>query len=379
MRLTQINRLAEVEPSAWNQLAGEDNPFPRHEFLNALEVHDCLHPFGWQPLHWLVEDQGRLLGALPLYLKNNSYGEFVFDHAWAAAYERAGGRYYPKLVCAIPYTPVSGPRLLVAPEAPQREVKTLLWQGAEEIARRAGLSSLHCLFTDPEDTEFLRQQGLMMRLGIQFHWENRGHRDFEDYLDGFVSKKRKQIKRERRDAHAHGVEFEVLDGHQATEQHWAVFHRFYTDTFDRKWGTATLTRPFFQAVAETLPDQVVLVMARKGRDYVAGAFNLRGRDTLFGRHYGCAAHYRHLHFEVCYYQTLEYCLRHGLKRFEAGAQGEHKLSRGFLPNATWSAHWLADPGFAQAVGRFLEQETPAMEDYLAELATHSPFKNGSNH
>ncbi len=211
-------------------------------------------------------------------------------------------------------------------------------------------------------------------MGCQFHWENRGYRDFQDYLDAFSSKKRKQIRRERRDAQNSGVDIEILDGHQATASQWERFHHFYASTFERKSGVPTLSLNFFQELAQTMPDNIVLVMAKHGREYVAGAFNLRGSDCLYGRHYGCSAHFRHLHFELCYYQTLDYCLAHGLRRFEAGAQGEHKLSRGFLPKPTWSAHWLADADFEQAVVRFLKAETEAMEEYVEELQAHSPFK-----
>jgi predicted N-acyltransferase len=379
MQLLQADSLDSVSAAEWNALAGGQNPFLRHEFLAALERHDCLHRYGWQPCHLLARDKGKLAAALPLYIKTNSYGEFVFDWQWASAYERAGGRYYPKLVSALPYTPATGSRLLAAPGA--HEACHLLTAGAEELARRLRLSSLHYLFTNPVDTDFLRQRGLMLRMGCQFHWENQGYRDFQDYLDAFSSKKRKQIRRERRDAQVAGMELEIVDGHQATEEHWRIFHQFYVSTFDRKSGAATLSEAFFRAIGATMPDQVALVLARYRGEYVAAAFNLAGSDTLYGRHYGCvpdcAERFPHLHFEVCYYQTLDYCIRRQLRRFEAGAQGEHKLSRGFLPVPTWSAHWFADPGFAQAVDRFLRQETPTIEEYIAELQQHSPFKDSA--
>jgi len=374
MELSQTDGLKNISANEWNHLAGEQNPFLRHEFLLALEKHECLHPFGWQPLHLLVHDAGKLVGALPLYAKSNSYGEFVFDWAWASAYERSGKAYYPKLVCSVPYTPATGPRFLVAPDVDRQTIKKILLQGTLQVTQNNKLSSVHFLFTDKEDTQLLEDSGLMLRMGVQFHWDNQGYRDFGDYLDLFTSKKRKQIKRERRDAQNCGVDIEILDGHTATEEHWRVFHHFYSSTFERKSGTPTLSLAFFQALAQTMPEAIVLVMARDAQGYVAGAFNLRGSDTLFGRHYGCSEHYRHLHFEVCYYQTLEYCMTHKLQRFEAGAQGEHKLSRGFLPNPTWSAHWLLDAQFSQMIQRFLSQETEAMHDYIEELSDHAPFK-----
>jgi len=373
LRLSRITALAEVPAAAWDRLAGTANPFICHAFLNALETQDCLHPYGWQPTHLLAWQGDVLVGAVPLYLKTNSYGEFVFDWAWASAYERSGLAYYPKLVGAVPYTPATGPRLLVAPQADAAAIKTLLIQGIEELTRSLGFSSAHLLFTDTPDTAALAAQGWLLRLGCQFHWENQGYRDFDDYLDAFVSKKRKQIRRERRDAQNFQGEIVILDGHTATDSDWAAFHGFYTSTFERKSGTPTLQLNFFKTLAETIPEAIVLVMARQGTHSVAGAFNLRGTDTLYGRHYGCGEHFRHLHFELCYYQTLDYCIQHGLQRFEAGAQGEHKLSRGFLPKPTWSAHQLAQPQFASAVQRFLAQETPAMQAYIEELHTHSPF------
>lgn len=374
MRLQLCTQLSEIPAAAWNRLTGSRNPFLQHAFLNGLEQHHCLHPYGWQPVHLLAYAGEQLHGALPLYLKTNSYGEFVFDWAWASAYERNGLDYYPKLVSALPYTPATGPRLLVAPQADAAAVRAQLNQAAWQLAQEHNCSSLHYLFTDPEDSAFLQQQGLMLRMGCQFHWQNNGYRDFTDYLDAFTSKKRKQIKRERRDAQTCGVDIVRLDGQQARERDWADFWRFYASTFERKSGMPTLSLAFFLHLAETLPEQILLVMAYHHGKAVAGAFNLRGSDTLYGRHYGCDAHYRHLHFELCYYQTLDDCLQRGLARFEAGAQGEHKLSRGFLPQATWSAHRVADATFSRLIGRFLAQETPAVKDYIEDLRSHSPFR-----
>jgi predicted N-acyltransferase len=310
-----------------------------------------------------------------MYLKDNSYGEFVFDWAWADAYARHGLQYYPKLVVAVPYTPVTGPRLLVDASHPQAAlIRKALHEGALSHAKQLEVSSLHWLFTNDADTDFLEQQGLMRRTGCQFHWHNAGYRSFDDYLAVLTSKKRKQVKRERRLVNEAGIEVELLHGRDTTEAHWDVFYDFYCSTFARKSGHPTLSKDFFIALSRSMPDAVVLVLAKREGRYVAGTFNLRGSDTLFGRHWGCHASFSGLHFELCYYRLIDYCIEHGLARFEAGAQGEHKLSRGFLPQATWSTHWLAHPDFSDAVSNFLEHEHGGMQDYMEVLNEHSPYK-----
>ncbi len=382
MDIRIIGNLEEVAPADWDRLAGERNPFTRHAFLVALERHGCVgERFGWLPQHLLAYENGRLVGAVPMYLKTNSYGEFVFDWAWADAYERAGLRYYPKLVVAIPYTPATGPRLLVEGSGVAREpIARALSEAALEHARTLGLSSLHWLFTDREDTALLADNGLMLREGCQFHWENRhpaedrSYRDFEDFLSTFSADKRKKVRRERRRVTEQDVVLEVLHGDAITETQWRIYHDFYTDTFARKGGIATLSLDFFRELGRTMPANVVLVLARHADEYVAAAFNLRGTDTLYGRHWGCNADFHSLHFEACYYQGLDYCIRHGLQRFEPGAQGEHKISRGFLPTPTWSAHWIAHPAFRDAVGDFLDRERHGMAYYRDELAGHTPYK-----
>jgi predicted N-acyltransferase len=379
MRVSVVKSLDRVSAADWNRLAGTENPFTRHEFLAALEHHGCVgDTFGWWPQHILVREAGRLVGAAPLYLKDNSYGEFVFDWSWADAYQRAGLAYYPKLVVAVPYTPVTGPRLLVAPDADAPAVCEALLQGALEHAHRHGVSGLHWLFTSEEATEALEAQGLMRRVGYQFHWHNPGYRDFEDFLDTLTARRRKEIRRERRQARDSGVEIEVLDGHQATEEHWLTFSRFYRSTFERKWGLATLTPGFFLELGRSIPNAVVLVLARHTGRYVGAALNLAGSDTLYGRHWGCEAFFPGVHFEVCYYRTIEHCIARGLRRFEAGAQGEHKIARGFLPTPTYSAHWVADPRFRDAIGRFLERERNDIAEHIEDLRHHSPFKSGPN-
>ncbi len=376
MQLSVVESLTEVEDEAWNRLAEPTgNPFLQHEFLEGLERFGCLgERWGWLPHHLLVHEEGQLVGAAPLYVKTNSYGEFVFDWSWADAWERAGGRYYPKLVSGIPYTPVTGPRLLTSEEADASAVRRMLATGGVELAKKLRVSSLHWLFPTEDELMDLAGGDLMRRLGTQFHWHNQEYRDFDDFLDRFTAQKRKKIKRERKRVVEAGIELKVLSGHEATDEHWRVFHRFYRDTFARHSGHPTLTEGFFRHLSKTISDAIVLVLARKGGEYVAGAFNLRGRDALFGRHWGCAEDFHSLHFEACYYTGIEYCIRNGLARFEPGAQGEHKVSRGFEPVPTWSAHWLADAGFSAAVRRYVENEEGLMRDYMAELTEHLPFK-----
>ncbi|HHO68747.1 MAG TPA: N-acetyltransferase [Gammaproteobacteria bacterium] len=375
MRLQILSAAADVTADQWNAVAGTDYPFLRHEFVHALEANGCVgEAHGWLPRHLAAfDDDGRLTGLVPLYLKDNSYGEFVFDWAWADAYERNGLRYYPKAVVAVPYTPATGPRILTGPEHRPETAATLVAL-ARDWAQAEGLSSLHWLFTDARDTRLLADHGYLLRLGCQFHWHNAGYRDFEDFLAGLSSRKRKKIRRERRQVAEAGIELQVVHGNEADEEQLATMHAFYRATFDRKWGHATLTEGFFRDIARDMGDQLVLVFAHLGTEAVAGAICLRSADTLYGRHWGCRADYHSLHFEACYYQGIDYCIRHGLARFEPGAQGEHKISRGFLPTPTWSAHWIADSGFRGAIGRFLEQETPAMREYIEDMSEHSPYK-----
>ncbi|MCK5640522.1 MAG: N-acetyltransferase [Gammaproteobacteria bacterium] len=377
MDITLESKLSTIVPEQWNALEGGiDSPFLRHEFLAGLEQHGCVGKhWGWLPQHLLLWDKEQLIGALPMYLKDNSYGEFVFDMAWADAYRRAGLDYYPKLVVSVPYTPATGPRLLTVKDERQTQAKRMLVDAALEHAQTLGISSLHFLFTTESDTQQLTSQGLMRRTGCQYHWQNQNYRDFDDYLEQMTSRRRKEIRRERRRVREASIEIEILNGHQATEQHWDTFYHFYTSTFEKYYGHATLSKAFFKHLGKSLPDSVVLVLARHEDRYVAGALNLCSGDTLYGRHWGCDAQFHSLHFEACYYTGIEYCIKHGLKYFEPGAQGEHKVWRGFLPRPTWSAHWLAEPMFADAVKDFLKREEHSMQSYMQELAAHSPFKS----
>ncbi len=365
-----------IDPAAWNALGVAAYPFLRHEFLAALEQHGCLgERYGWLPQHITVFDPGgALVAAAPMYLKFNSYGEFVFDWSWADAYQRNGLSYYPKLVSASPYTPATGPKLLLAdPDA--KDARQLLMDAALELASVTGSSSLHWLFTPQDETDELEARDFMRRTGVQFHWHNQGWSDFDDFLASLTHAKRKNIRRERKRTREAGIEFRQLDGRDASEADWADFHQLYESTFDRKGGMPTLSLGFFREIATRMPEQVLLVQALHEDRIVAAAFNLVGEHTLYGRHWGCREQFHSLHFEACYYQGLDFCLRRGLHSFEPGAQGEHKISRGFLPTPTWSAHWLADERFSQAVRHFLVQESEGMQDYMAELQEHSPYRN----
>ncbi len=374
MHFSTVESISEVPARDWNRLAGDENPFLRHEFLAALERQGCLGDrFGWWPRHFLVHHGGQLVAAAPAYLKDNNYGEFVFDHAWSEAYARAGLAYYPKLVVAVPYTPVTGPRLLADP-AVGRPAADALVSGAIALTERSGLSSLHWLFCDEPTTGTLEGHGLSPRLGCQFHWPNPGYRDFQDFLDTLTSRRRKEIRRERREVERQGIELRVLSGHEAGPAEWEAIHGFYEATFERKWGVPTLTRGFFEELGARMPEAVALVLARKDGRYVAGAFNLVGRRRLYGRSWGTTGFFPGLHFEVCYYRLIEFCIDRGLEVFEAGAQGEHKIARGFLPRATRSAHWIGHPGFRSAVADFVRRERRAVEAYMSEVLEHSPYR-----
>lgn len=374
--VTSCETLANIDQHDWNQLIGNDNPFAKYEFLYAMEKHDAVgEKYGWIPQYLLAYDKDMLVGAIPMYLKYNSYGEFVFDWAWADAYERNGLTYYPKLVVSIPYTPATGNRLFIHPEYDRDVIANTLINASVEHAEKLGVSSLHWLFPGDEDVEyFKRHPKFMMRLGCQFHWYNQDYQNFDDYLDTLRSSKRKKIRRERKYVQEQNIKLDILSGNDITEEQWERYYYFYASTFAKKSGIPTFSKEFFQEIGSTMPENIVLVMAEYSKDYVAGAFNVRGEKSLYGRHWGCLADFHSLHFETCYYQGLEYAINHGLQRFEPGAQGEHKISRGFLPTETWSAHWIADEKYKEAIGNFLEHETDGMMHYIDELRTHSPFK-----
>jgi len=365
-----------IGAAAWDACAGADNPFLSYTFFEALEASgSATVESGWLPQHLAVEDaDGTVVGVAPLYLKSHSYGEYVFDHGWAAAYERAGGRYYPKLQCAVPFTPVTGRRLLLRPDAPDGAAEALIL-AMVGLAKRHKASSLHVTFATEGEWRQLGDAGFVQRVGQQFHWQNDGYRSFDAFLEALNSRKRKQIRRERREANANGIEIEMLTGAAIEPRHWDAFFRFYMSTSDRKWGSAYLTREFFDLIGKRMPDRVLLVMAKKGARYVAGALNLIGADTLYGRNWGCVVDVPFLHFEACYYRAIDFAIERGLRRVEAGAQGQHKIQRGYLPCHTYSAHWIRDANFAAAVSDFVKREARAIEHTMTELeAELSPFR-----
>jgi uncharacterized protein len=370
-----VSRIAEVPVADWDACAGS-NPFVGHAFLNALEESGSVSAeTGWLPQHLVLPDpKGGLLGCAPLYLKNHSYGEYVFDWNWADAYERAGGRYYPKLQCSVPFTPATGPRLLVNPNAERSEVEAGLVAAMLELTQRHKASSLHITFPPKEQYETLGSFGLLQRLGVQYHWQNRGYDSFDDFLADLTSRKRKAIRKERRKVAESGIRLRPLCGAEIEPRHWDAFFEFYLATADRKWGQPYLTREFFHLLGAKLAERVVLVMADFEGELVAGALNLKSDDTLFGRNWGALGRFDFLHFEACYYQAIDYAIAHGLQRVEAGAQGEHKIQRGYLPMPIYSAHWIEDSGFRDAVAHFLEREREAMEYEIAALGEQSPFR-----
>ncbi|MGO9673320.1 MAG: GNAT family N-acetyltransferase [Methylocella sp.] len=354
------------------------NPFLTHAFLNALETSRSVSPrAGWSSAHVLVRTaDGRLAAAAPTYLKTHSMGEYVFDFGWADAYQRNGLDYYPKLQVAVPFTPATGRRLLVAPGHGEA-ARQMLIAGLRALREKTNASSIHITFPTESDWNALGSAGFLQRTDQQFHFLNRGYADFEAFLNDLASRKRKMIRRERKEALANGVEIETLTGADITEAHWDAFFQFYVDTGARKWGTPYLTRAFFSAIGASMADHILLVMARRGGRYIAGAINFIGRDALYGRNWGAIEDHPFLHFEVCYYQAIEFAIARGLSRVEAGAQGEHKLARGYGPVATYSAHEIADPRFARAIDEYLQKERIHADAALEQLAEFTPFRKGT--
>ncbi|WP_291552668.1 GNAT family N-acetyltransferase [Bosea sp. (in: a-proteobacteria)] len=372
-----------LDGSAEHDLAGgidRDNPFVSHAFLSALEDSHCVGGrSGWSPAYLVVEDAaGELLAAAPSFLKSHSQGEYVFDHSWADAYERAGGRYYPKLQVAAPFTPATGPRLLVAGGPRAEEARGALIGGLEALRAQTQSSSVHVTFAQEPDVGALTEAGYLERHDLQFHWRNEGFGSYDDFLATLASRKRKALRRERREALAAGIEIDVLSGADLTEAVWDDFHAFYEDTGSRKWGRPYLNRAFFSAVGEKMGERIVLVMARRAGRYIAGAINFRGANTLYGRNWGCIEDHPFLHFEVCYHQAIDYAIAHGLSRVEAGAQGEHKLARGYRPVITRSLHQIADPGLRRPVAAYLKQEREQIAAGREALEAESPFRKGGS-
>ena len=368
-------RIADIPPVEWDACARGTNPFVSHAFLSALEDSGSANNrTGWLPQHAALREGDRIVAVAPMYAKSHSYGEYVFDHSWAHSFDRAGGRYYPKLQVAVPFSPVPGPRLLTRPGTPPTAMAMALAQACREL----DLSSVHATFCTEAEQETLAEAGWLPRLGKQFHWENAGYATFDDFLAALSSRKRKVLKRERRDANGAGLNFLTLRGADIKPQHWAAFYRFYNSTVDRKWGSAYLTKKFFPMLSERLGDSVVLMMAEHNGTPVAGALNLVGDGALFGRNWGCTGDWPFLHFELCYYRAIDFAIEHKLQRVEAGAQGEHKIQRGYLPKPTFSAHWIEHPQFRRAIGEYLDRERPAVLAEMAELATYSPYKKAGD-
>ncbi|MYM68135.1 GNAT family N-acetyltransferase [Pseudoduganella sp. FT55W] len=370
VELAIIDSLADIDPAQWQALAG-DNPTLSYSFLHALHETECASPHtGWSPRYLILQREGVLHAAMPLYLKEHSRGEYVFDHAWADAFHRNGIPYYPKLLSAVPFTPVTGARLL----ARTAEDRQLLARAALQVAQQLGTSSLHILFPHDEDRQALADAGYMLREGVQFHWENHGYADFDAFLASMKMEKRKKIRQDQRRVHDAGIHFEHLAGSAITEEVLGFFYQCYVSTYKAHYSKPYLSLAFFQRLLAETPDSLMIVLARRGEEPVAVALNLIGGNVMYGRYWGTLEFVSGLHFETCYVQSIAYCIQHGIDRFEGGAQGIHKMSRGLVPTPTWSAHWVADPRFADAIADFLAQETAAMNDYIDELAEHAPFK-----
>jgi uncharacterized protein len=375
MRARILDSIESVPAAQWNALELGGNPFVRHEFLAALERTRCVGAeSGWRPQHLILEDGASLCGAMPLYEKSHSWGEFVFDWSWARAYSQAGLSYYPKLVCMVPFSPVPGPRLLVNGALGAESVREQLIGALMQHATASKSSSVHVLFTTPEDTEQLRKQGFLTRQDCQFHWHNRGYRSFEEFLATFRAEKRKKALRERRRVAEAGVVFRTLHGQDMDTELWRVVFAFSENTFQSRGHEHYLSTEFFMSIATALPQTVMVKLATYRDEPIAAAIFFRSNDALYGRYWGASAEFHSLHFETCYYQGIEYCIEHGLQRFEPGTQGEHKVARGFEPAYTRSAHWVADRRFQRAIEEYLGQERVAIDQYMDSVREHAPFR-----
>jgi uncharacterized protein len=368
-----------TSPESRNASASRYNPFVSHAFFSALEASGsaCART-GWGPRHLVARLDGGIAGIVPCYLKSHSQGEYVFDRGWADAYERAGGRYYPKLQASVPFTPAAGPRLLIPNDVDADRIGAVLAGGLVALCDATSASSVHVTFAREAEWKFLSQHGFLQRTDQQFHWHNPGYGGFEDFLGSLNSRHRKAIRRERREAVSSGITIHALTGSDITEEAWDAFFAFYMETGSRKWGRPYLTRSFFSLVGESMPKDVLLVMARRNGRWIAGAINFIGSDTLFGRNWGAIEHHPFLHFEVCYYQAIDFAISRGLKTVEAGAQGEHKIARGYLPQTTFSAHYIADPGLRHAIDEYLRRERAYVAEAGRELREAGPFRKGAD-
>lgn len=375
MRVEFHDTIDAIQPAAWNTLIGAEQPFLRHEFLSSIEASGSVGPgTGWLPRHAALRDGERLVAAMPLYEKTDSWGEFVFDFAWANAYQQAGLNYYPKLVSAIPFTPVTGPRFLTADDHDFASLAEALIAATQRLAESRGISSWHILFPDERDREILARLGLLLRKDCQFHWSNRDYSTFGDFLGEMRSAKRKKLRRERRRIQESGIVFRRLTGADLTTDLWHKIMPLYASSFLRRGRAPYLNESFFNLVASSMPEQLLVILAEYEDEPIAGAICFRSETTLYGRYWGASARYHSLHFETCYYQGIEYCIENGLQHFEPGTQGEHKISRGFEPTETWSAHWLSQPQFADAIDTFLDRERAYTDNYIDAVRDHTPFR-----
>lgn len=375
MQVEFIDAIDTVDPTAWNALSGAQHPFLRHEFLEAIEAAGCAGPgTGWKPSHVVIRDGTAIVAALPLYEKTDSWGEFVFDFAWANAYAQAGLSYYPKLVSAIPFTPATGPRFLTSADGDFASLAGALADAVQSRATERGYSSWHALFPDARDADLLADRGLLLRKDCQFHWQNRDYASFDDFLGRLRAAKRKKVRRERRRIRDAGVTFSRLGGADMTPAIWREIMPLYASTFLLRGRAPYLNQAFFEQVAASLPEHMLVIIARHGGEAIASAICFCSDDTLYGRYWGSAGQYHSLHFETCYYQGIDYCIEHNIARFEPGTQGEHKISRGFEPTETWSAHWLSHPRFAAAIDAYLDRERVYTNDYIDAARNHVPFR-----
>ncbi|MDG1709429.1 MAG: GNAT family N-acetyltransferase [Emcibacteraceae bacterium] len=372
MKSRVIDNINDISANDWDHSASDsNNPFCSHGFLSALEESGCVNAeTGWHPQHIVLEDDKNIIGVMPLYLKNHSQGEYVFDHGWANAYQQAGGHYYPKLQCSIPFSPVTGHRLL----AKSSQNKKLLLEASINHAKQLGISSLHFTFIENDDFDVMTSFGLLHRQDQQFHWINNGHRGFNDFLETLSSRKRKNINKERRTALENGIEVEWIKAGDIKDHHWDHYYDFYVNTANKKWGRPYLNREFFSLLSKYIPENLLLIMAKNGERYIAGALNLIGADTLYGRYWGATEYHKCLHFELCYYQAIEFAIKNKLSKVEAGAQGDHKIARGYIPMATNSMHWIENPSLEDAIKKFLVQERKAVKREIDYLSEFTPFK-----
>ncbi len=374
MQIDVFSHISQIDPQQWNALLSDNNPFLRHEFLSALENHGCVgEQFGWLPRHIAVYQDNELVAAMPLYEKYNSYGEFVFDNAWAQAWQQHGLQYFPKLVSAIPYTPATGQRMLFK-DGQEQQFYPVLLHACKDIARQLDASGIHILFPCSEQLSWLEQQGAWIRHDCQFHWHNQNYSCFDDFLAQLNARKRKNIIKERRMVAEAGVTLKCLNGNQASDNDWQKMSDFYHHTFEEKWGIPTLNYGFFKEVAEKLPEQILLVLAEQDGQCIAGALMYRSDSTLYGRFWGADKTLKGLHFEACYYQGIEYCIAQGLNVFEPGAQGEHKIARGFVPTMTRSAHFMLQEHFSQALKNFIAHEKQHIINYMEQMNQHLPYR-----